>query len=134
MIVADTCLVVHLFNETDLTNAVQKVLEKEPAWILPRLWREEYANVLSKLARIEKRSFNAVMRHFSDTMEELKNCERDIDVKKALKLSIESRISVYDAHFVSLAVDYQTLLVTEDKEVLKNCPETSVSIKEFLKL
>ena len=34
MIVADTCLVVHLFNETLLTNIAQKVRKKDATWIL----------------------------------------------------------------------------------------------------
>jgi hypothetical protein len=55
MIVADTCLVVHLFNETVLTNLAQKVQKKDASWILPPLWQEEYANVISKLARKESR-------------------------------------------------------------------------------
>lgn len=46
MIIADTCLVFHLFNETLLTANAQKILDKDPYWILPPLWREEYANVL----------------------------------------------------------------------------------------
>ena len=55
MIVADTCLIFHLFNETVLTASAQEILDKDPYWILPPLWKEEYANVLSKLARKEFR-------------------------------------------------------------------------------
>ena len=51
MIIADTCLVFHLFNETLLTAKAQEILNKDSQWKLPVLWREEYANVISKLAR-----------------------------------------------------------------------------------
>lgn len=134
MIIADTCIVFHLFNETALTSYAQKVLDKDPYWILPPLWREEYANVLSKLARKEGRSIDEVIDHFDYTVEELKNCEINVETKKALTISIEYKISVYDAHFVVLAMDLNTLLVTEDKEIIKNCPNLALNLHDFLKM
>ncbi len=133
MIVADTCVVFHLFNETFLTSSAQKVLKKDPNWVLPHLWREEYANVLSKLARKEGRSVFEVIDHFNNTIEELKNCEISVDTKKALTISIEYKISVYDSHFIALAIDFNTILVTEDKEILKNCSNLALSLYDFLK-
>lgn len=133
MIVADTCLVFHLFNETLLTGSAQKIIDKDPYWVLPPLWREEYANVLSKLARKEGRAIDDVINHFNYTIDELKNCEINVDTKKALQISIEYKISVYDAHFVALAIDFNTLLVTEDKEIIKNCSHIALSLQDFLK-
>lgn len=94
MIVADTCLIFHLFNETLLTANAQKILTKDSYWIVPPLWREEYANVLSKLARKENRDINQVIDHFKYTLEELKNCEISVDTKQALHISIEYKIRV----------------------------------------
>lgn len=133
MIVADTCLITHLFNQTELTPLAQKILAKDPYWIFPKLWQEEYANVLSKLARKEKRKAKEVVDHFNYTVNELKNHEIAIDNQKALEFSIEYKISVYDAHFVVLAKDFNTLLITEDKEILKNCREIAISMRDFLK-
>lgn len=133
MIVADTCLVFHLFNETFLTSSAQKILNQDSNWILPPLWKEEYANILSKLARKDSRAIDEVVDHFSNTLEELKNCEINIDTRKALEISIEYKISVYDAHFVALARDYNIFLVTEDKEVLKKCSNIALSLHDFLK-
>ena len=133
MIVADTCLVFHLFNETLLTDSAQKILAKDPYWVLPPLWREEYANVLSKLARKEGRAIDDIINHFNYTIDEIKNCEINVDTKKALEVSIEHKISVYDAHFVALAIDSNILLVTEDKEILKNCSHLALSLQDFLK-
>jgi predicted nucleic acid-binding protein len=133
MIVADTCLVSHLFNETEFTKIAQAVLKKDSRWLLPKLWQEEYANVLSKGARKEKRDTDEVIEHFAYTVETLKGGEVSIDIQKALKLSIEYKISVYDAHFISLAIDFNISLVTEDKEILKNCPDIAVSMKDFVR-
>lgn len=132
MIVADTCLIFHLFNETLLTDKAQEVLEKDPNWVLPPLWREEYANILSKLARKEGRNANKVITHFNNTLEELKNCEIRVETEEALKISLDYSISVYDAHFIALAVNFNTLLITEDKEILKKCPSKALSINSLL--
>lgn len=134
MIIADTCLVFHLFNETDLTISAQKVLYIEPHWIVPPLWREEYANVLSKIARKGHRSKTDVLTLFKNTLNELSNCEIAIDTQTALEISLEYKISVYDAHFVALAIEFNTLIVTEDKEVLKRCPDISINMSNFIKI
>ena len=73
MIVADTCLVVHLFNKTPLTKVAQTLQKKDASWILPVLWQEEYANVLSKLARKESRNPNEVIKHFNYVLDKLQN-------------------------------------------------------------
>ena len=133
MIVADTCLVFHLFNETFLTASAQEIQKKDPYWILPSLWKEEYANILSKLARKELQPIDQVIKLFNYTVEELKSCEVIVDTKKALEISIKYKISVYDAHFIALAIDFNSLLVTEDKEILKNCSDLALSLNNFLK-
>jgi predicted nucleic acid-binding protein len=134
MIVADTCLVVHLFNETLLTDIAQNIQKKDASWILPPLWQEEYANVLSRLAGKESRDVHEVIRHFNDVLDALRGAEIAMDSRKALKISIEYKISVYDAYFVGLALDFDVKLVTEDKEVLKNCKTIACSMHDFLKL
>lgn len=134
MIVADTCIVVHLFNETNLTSIAQKVLEKDSHWLLPLLWQEEYANVLAKLARKERKPAQEIIKHFNHTCHELKNFEVQVSNEKALKVSIELNLSVYDAHFVCLAFEHGTVLITEDKEVLKRCPHAAINMLDFLSL
>ena len=57
---------------------------------------------------------------FYQTLDELKNCEIPVDTGKALEISIEYKISAYDAHFIALAIDFDTILVTEDKKFLIN--------------
>lgn len=133
MIVVDTCVLTHLFNETEQTKLAQKILEIDSSWIVPILWQEEYANVLSKLARREKREFEEVIGHFDDILSQLSGCEKYVDNRDALKTSLQKKISVYDAHFVTLAQSFDILLVTEDQEVTKRCSQEAVSMKEFIK-
>jgi predicted nucleic acid-binding protein len=76
---------------------------------VPSLWQEGYANVLSKLAREEKRAIEEIIEHFNYTVKELKQCELEIDNQKALRVSLEYKISVYDSHFIVLAIEFNTV-------------------------
>ena len=132
MIIADTCLLVHLFNETEMTSLAQKILKKDPNWIFPSIWKEEYANVLSKLIRKEQRPLKEVVEHFEFILVELQHNEIAVDILEALRICIEYKISVYDAHFIYLASKYNVSIITEDKEILKNCKNVSLSMVDFL--
>lgn len=133
MIVVDTCVITHLFNATELTPLAQQVLEIDPNWIFPPLWEDEYANVLSKLARKETTPVHEVVFHYASVVSQLKNNERFADKEHALTLSIALGISAYDAQFLALAIDYETLLVTEDKILAKRCPEYAISMQKFIR-
>lgn len=132
MIVSDTSLIFHLFNETTLTDLAKEILTVDPCWIVPPLWQEEYANILSKLARKERRDGSEVINHFNYTANILSKSEIPVESQKALRLSIDYKISVYDAYFVALAKDFNVLVVTEDKELIKKCPGIALSIRDFL--
>ena len=89
MIIADTCIIFHLFNMTTLTERVREVLDADSHWIFPPLWREEYANILSKLARKEARLKEEVIQLFDYTVEELRFGEMIVETKRALEISME---------------------------------------------
>ncbi len=132
MIVVDTCIITHLFNETEFTNQARKVLAVDSDWQVPTTWREEYANVLAKIYRKVKATPESILDAFHSTCQALTNREHKVDTEEALECALHYQISVYDAHFVQLAENLNTLLLTEDIEVLKKCPKLSISMKEFL--
>lgn len=132
MIVVDTCIIAHLFNKTEQTAVAQRVLKKDSSWIVPLLWQEEYANVLSKLARQTSRNFHDVLTHFEYVLKEMNNCEMSVSIQKALEVSLEHKISVYDAHFVVLAMHFDVPLITEDKEILQKCAHIAMNMCDFI--
>ena len=133
MIVADTSVIASFFLETELTPLAKQVHKKAPIWIFPPLWREEYANVLAKLARKDPtKTEEELLAHFEYTVAELEKYERPVALSFVLRFALRYKISVYDAHFVQLATDNQMLLVTEDQEIIKKCPGKAVSMHDFL--
>ena len=51
---------------------------------------------------------------------------------RVLSLSHSSGCSAYDCEFVNLAKDLDVPLVTQDKKILHNFPETAISMSQFL--
>jgi predicted nucleic acid-binding protein len=134
MIVVDTCIVTHLFNQTEMTHVAQELLGKNPYWCIPTLWREEYANVLVKLLKKSKVTANQVVELFESTCAHMKDFEYRIETVEALRSAIEYQISVYDAHFVALAKQLDICFVTEDREVVKKCEGCALTMREYLDL
>lgn len=51
MIVADTNLIVYLVMPSPYTEAAERLLIRDPDWVVPFLWRSEFRNVLSLYLR-----------------------------------------------------------------------------------
>lgn len=58
--------------------------------------------------------------------------EYEIDSFDVMKLVRESRCSAYDCEFVALATNLKTTLVTMDQSILREFPNTAVSLTSFL--
>ena len=132
MIVIDTCIVFHLFNETSLNLTAQKLIEKSPLIILPPIWQEEYANILVKESRKNLISRSSLLDNYDNVVDQLAPHEITVDKKQALRIALEANISSYDAQFVELAVRYAIWLVTEDKELIKKNSRLAISMEDFL--
>ncbi len=51
MIVTDTNLLVYLYVKGQRTNQAEAVIQQDPAWAAPLLWRSEFRNMLMGLVR-----------------------------------------------------------------------------------
>lgn len=132
MIVIDTCIVFHLFNETSLNLKAQKLIEKSPHIILPPIWQEEYANILVKESRKNLILRSSLQDHYDKVVDQLVPHEVVVNKKQALRIALEANISSYDAQFVELSERYAIWLVTEDKELIKKNSGLAISMDDFL--
>lgn len=119
MIVIDTCVVFHLFNDTILNKKVQQLVSENPQVILPPIWQEEYANILVKFNRKDTLPHHKILESYSNVVDQLAPHEIPTNKKEALRIALEYNISSYDAQFVELAMRHSLWLVTEDYEILK---------------
>ncbi len=132
MIVADTNLIVYLFINGDKTPLAQKVLSKDPHWIVPPLWQSEFRNVLAGYIR-RGMTLSQAKQIMEDAMLTLENRQVLPSFEKILELISESDCTAYDCEFIALAEQLGVLLVTADRQLLIRFPNSTISLEEFVK-
>ena len=131
MIVVDTNTIAYLYLPSDFTVSVEAVLRKDSVWAAPLLWRSELRNIL---AVYMKRGLLAVSEAVAvQTQAEtlLSGNEYEVDSLGVLELAKRSGCSAYDCEFAYLALSQGTKLVTADKKLLREFPETAIKASDF---
>ena len=131
MIVADTNLIVYLTVRGVHTRQAERVYERDPAWIAPPLWRSEFRNTLALHRRTGALSAGEIFEIVEKAERMMRGKEVPVDSRDVLTLTFGSRCVAYDCEFVVLARDFGVPLVTNDRLVLSEFPETAVSIEAF---
>ena len=132
MIVVDTNVISYFYLNSDYSPLAERVFKKDPEWCVPLLWRSEFRSVLSLYVRRKIISLPEAVEIYEAAEELLNQNEYEINSIQVLHLSHISGCSVYDCEFVNLAKDLHVTLVTEDKKVLNNFPESAVTMAQFL--
>ncbi|MYE82201.1 MAG: type II toxin-antitoxin system VapC family toxin [Gammaproteobacteria bacterium] len=100
-------------------------------WLVPRLWRSEFRNVLAGFLRGGHLRVDEAKALAVAAEAELLDFERDVDSTAVIDLVASSRLSAYDCEFVALARSLGIALVTEDAAILEQFPEVAVSMEAF---
>jgi predicted nucleic acid-binding protein len=132
MIVADNTLLCHYFLRSELGAIARQVREKDGDWIVPSLWRAEFANAIVKAYWAHPDPAGGHLLAWDNAFAVMAPCERAVDFHAVIRLGAEKRISAYDAHYAHLALKYRVPLVTEDVRLHKTFPETAVTMANFL--
>ena len=132
MIVVDSNIIAYLYLPTEQTAAVEQLLQQQPHWVAPRLWRSELRNVLALYLRKQLLSLEQAIA--IQTEAELLLADREYDVKspEVLMLAQATGCSAYDCEFVVLAKRLGCPLVTADKKVLNSFPDIAQSLNQIL--
>ncbi len=133
MIVADTNLIVYLYVKGQRTNQVEAVLQQDPAWAAPLLWRSEFRNTLMGLVKRKDLGLDDVLEIVSEAEQWMMGREYTVVSYKVLQLAGQSGCSAYDCEFVSLAMDLEVSLVTSDRQILRAFPRVALSPEKFIK-
>lgn len=132
MIVVDTNVIAYLYLQTEFTEQAEQLLEQEPVWASPVLWRSEFRNVLALYLRKQLIEFDKTLQLQLEAESLLRENEYEIGSYDVMKLVRESRCSAYDCEFVALATSLRTMLVTMDQSILREFPHTAISLTSFL--
>ena len=133
MIVADTNIIAYLLIAGDKTALAQETYRQDRDWIVPKLWRHEFLNVLASFLRFGGGQREDGHEIWARGIALFGEREYDPDMAMALDLSIEFNASAYDTQFVALAQSNGSRLITEDQKLLKAFPDIAKSMREFLR-
>jgi len=130
VIVVDVNLLVYLTVGTgafgELTRAARK---QDRNWMAPSFWRSEFRNAMFGYIRRGDLTVEEALEAHIDA--ELAVTSRRIVPRTVLELASQTRASAYDCEYVALARALQVRLVTADVPLVKEFPETCVSLEQF---
>lgn len=130
MIVVDTNVIAYLMLPGDLTAAAEALLESEPNWVAPPLWKSEFRSILAGYMRRGTLSLQQATEIQTAAEDLLAGNEANPESKAILQLVAESQCSAYDCEFVALAQQLECALYTMDTKVLNAFPETAKSLRK----
>ena len=128
MIVVDSNILAYLYLPGEFTAAAEALLEREPEWAAPPLWRSEFRNILAGYLRRGLLNFEQASSLQAEAEALMHGFEFEVHSREVLELVRDSDCSAYDCEFVALANRLATKLVTMDKKVLRAFPKRTVSL------
>ena len=131
MIVVDTNAVAYLLLGGEKTPEARLAFRKDPAWAAPLLWRSEFRNVLAVYLRRRRLGLMDALEVMREAEALFRGAEYSVESGQVLKLVSASGCSAYDCEFVALAQQLGVPLLTSDAEILRQFPQTAISLEAF---
>ena len=128
MIVVNSNIIAYLYLPGEHTPAAEALLERDPDWASPILWRSEFRNILAGYVRRKDISFEQAVSLQREAEILLAGCEFEVESRKVLELVRDSDCSAYDCEFIALAMKLDTKVFTMDKKLLLAFPNYALSI------
>lgn len=128
MIVVDTNVLAYLYLPGEHTAAAEALLESDPDWAAPLLWRSEFRNVLAGYLRRGSLTFGQAHAIQNEAEHLLAGAEFEVDSLSVLELVRDSDCSAYDCEFAALAMKLGTRLATRDARLLRAFPKLAMPL------
>ena len=128
MIVVDSNVVAYLYLPGEHTAQAEALLQSEPEWAAPVLWRSEFRNILAGYMRRGSLTLEQASAVQAAAEDLLRGCEYEVESPSVLELVRGSDCSAYDCEFVSLALKLGVKLVTMDAKLLRAFPKQAAAL------
>jgi len=128
MIVVDTNVLAYLYLPGEYTAAAETLLEQDPDWAAPILWRSEFRNILAGYLRRKAITFEQANSLQKEAESLLDGAEFEVESLAVLELVRDSDCSAYDCEFIALAMKLDTKLITMDKKLLRAFPKRTIAL------
>jgi predicted nucleic acid-binding protein len=133
VIVVDTNILAYHCLPGPRNRDTEQLLQFDPEWTAPVLWRSEFRNLLCGYLRRGEMDIEKAREVITDATDSLKGGEHTVSDHAVLALVAQSRCTAYDCEFAALAEALGTVLVTEDKALLTAFPKLCRSLTQMLK-
>jgi predicted nucleic acid-binding protein len=131
LIVVDVNILAYCLLQGQHTAQARALLQKEPDWAAPILWRSELRSVLTGYLRRGGMGIQDVRRIQAEAEDLMSDNEYHVDSSSVLDLIYCSDCSAYDCEYVALAAYLGTRLATMDTKVLRAFPEVAAPLSSF---
>ena len=128
MIVVDTNVLAYLYLPTEFTAHAEALLERDPEWVAPVLWRSEFRSILAGYLRRKTLAFDDARALQAEAESLLAGNEHEVDSQRVLELVRDTDCSAYDCEFAALAMHLDVKLVTMDAKLLRAFPKFAVPL------
>ena len=132
MIVVDTNVLAYAVIPGAHTADALALVERDPAWVAPRLWRYELRNVLATMMRVHGFSLAQAVAAFRAADQLVADAAVPSTAERCLRLAARGGISAWDAEFVLTAEALGLPLVTADKRLARAFPKRAVLLTDVV--
>lgn len=129
MIVVDTNIIAYFLIRGDRSNDIDRLYQKDNAWIAPRLWIDEFLNVLATYERVGRLAPEAANPILDDGLGLMEGSTYEIPPDRVLSVARRTSCSAYDSQYIALAEDRGLKLYTCDRRIVAACPSIAVDPK-----
>ena len=118
MIVVDTNILGYLFIKGEHSDRVEQLLVEDSDWVAPRLWLDEFLNVLATMERVGKMESQEADAVLTDAIELMEDRSYDVPAQRVLATARRTGCSAFDSQFLTLAEDLGLRLYTFDRKLI----------------
>lgn len=118
MIVVDTNILEYLLIQGEHSERVEQLLIEDSDWVAPRLWLDEFLNVLATIERVGKMESQEADGILSDAIELMEDRSYDVPAQRVLATAKRTGCSAYDSQFLTLAEDLGLKLYSFDQKLI----------------
>ncbi len=126
MIVVDTNIISYLLIRGERSEAVDRLLDSDPEWVAPRLWLDEFLNVLARHERVGRLAPADALPLLEDALALMEGSAYEIQPERVLAVARRTGCTAYDSQYIALAEDLGVKLFTCDKGILGRCPGLAI--------
>ena len=101
-------------------------------WAAPILWRSEFRNVLASYLRRGQLEMSDALELIRECESLLEGEEYQVESDQVMRFVSSSRCSACDCEFIALAEELGVSLVTGDKRLAAEFPDTVVMLDDFV--